>query len=293
MTSKDTRSVTSSQAGPFGNSRSDKQDGQTTGRCGPDHALASHLAQPENTKELMIQGTFGRTYIDSSVPLGRLLSWENRFLVRLAMSGSTESAMILKRKVTPRGRQILRLVPSTRLINGRDFGGSEKWMTPATPGGGKKITSKELKTGKRANGTKAQIALENQMDLTKWLTPTTRDHKDAGNVSFQRRDGTSRLDHVSMQMIAQSKRWPTPTTRDGKDAGPNVNPYHRLYKLPMQLIATGGATGSNATTGKSGAPNPAFAFWLMGFSYPWMLSVARALQTYKRPSRKAELKRGA
>ena len=98
--------------------------------------------------------------------------WEKRLIKNLSAIGSTESAMILSESVTPRGRRILRLAPSTHLTNGRDCGG-----------------------------------------MRNWPTPTTRDWKDTGNVTFQRKDGKSRLDRV-----------------------------------PMQMIATGETTGSNATT---------------------------------------------
>lgn len=76
----------------------------------------------------MIQGTYGRTYFDLPKPGGPLSSWENRLAERLAMVGSTESALIWTEKATPAGRLISRLAPSTPLNNGSDSTGSH-WPT--------------------------------------------------------------------------------------------------------------------------------------------------------------------
>ena len=252
MTSEDTHNATSLQGELFGNSHSDKPDGQTTGQCGQDHALVSLLVQPENSKEPMIQGIYGRTYIDSSVKLDQMSALENRLVVRLATLGSTESAMILRQKATPAGRRILRLVPSTRLTNGRDCVGM-RWQTVTTQDSSGR--------GYQTRHGKIYPTLPGQLDprkLSRWITASARDWKDTPGMATKSGD-RNRIDQCPRQMAAQ---------------------------------ATGETTGSNATTEKRGAPNPAFSFWLMGFSYRWMLSVARALQTYKKPSRKTALKRG-
>lgn len=44
--------------------------------------------------------------------------------------------------------------------------------------------------------------------------------------------------------------------------------------------------GSPATTAKRGAPNPVFAFWLMGFPAEWISGALEAMQLYRRPRRK-------
>ena len=326
MTYSDTHSATSSQGELFGNSHSDKPDGQTTGQCGQDHALVSLLVQPENSKEPMIQGIYGRTYIDSSVKLNQMSALENRLVVRLATLGSTESAMILRQKATPAGRRILRLVPSMRLTNGRDCGGM-RWKTPKASQGGyekqgngsviatlqgemdpsklpkDKWPSPTSSTGGPESGGTTGRKLVTHM-VANWPTPVANpDNKTPkAHLAMKERMGGGRktITDIQVAMKAESGRWKTPTTPNGGRkitekqllTGKRDNGTKAQIALTNEMEATGATTGSNATTEKRGAPNPAFAFWLMGFSYPWMLSVARALQTYKKPSRKTASKRG-
>lgn len=44
--------------------------------------------------------------------------------------------------------------------------------------------------------------------------------------------------------------------------------------------------GSSATTVKRGAPNPVFAFWLMGFPDEWISGALEAMRSYRKPRRK-------
>lgn len=44
--------------------------------------------------------------------------------------------------------------------------------------------------------------------------------------------------------------------------------------------------GSSVTTAKRGAPNPVFAFWLMGFPAEWISGALAAMQSYRKPRRK-------
>ncbi len=96
---------------------------------------ASHSAVRVKEPEKMIQGTYGRTFIDSPVPPGSqdtdLLSlWENRLRVRLATIGSTESALIWRAKESPLGWSISRLAPSTRHTNATALHGQAYHPTP-------------------------------------------------------------------------------------------------------------------------------------------------------------------
>ena len=70
----------------------------------------------------MIQGICGRTFIASSVPAGPLSSWESRLRERLAMVGSTESALIWREKVTPANQLLYQLVPLTPRTFAVEFG---------------------------------------------------------------------------------------------------------------------------------------------------------------------------
>lgn len=63
------------------------------------------------------------------------------------------------------------------------------------------------------------------------------------------------------------KVWPTPT------AGDLFAPLPNNGSTP---------NGSSVTTEKRGAPNPEFAFWLMGFPDVWIYGALLAMQLYRR-----------
>lgn len=122
--------------GVFGPSQLDWLDGPTTGEL---PALPAHASRGQTSalaRVPMIQGICGRTYFELSETRrpqdgGFLSLWENRLADRLAMVGSTESALIWQRKVTPAGRSISRLAPSTLRSNGTDCSGLRYWVAPS------------------------------------------------------------------------------------------------------------------------------------------------------------------
>ena len=111
-----------------------------------------------------------------------------------------------------------------------------------------------------------------------WPTPTTRDHKDTGNLngSMVRRDGKNRADTVPrMAFLAM---WRTPTTEDSADrtfarnsrGEPKLSSEAKFAERPDLWDRHGMVpTGLSATTEKPGALNPQFVCWLMGFPPEW------------------------
>jgi hypothetical protein len=85
--------------------------------------------------------------------------------------------------------------------------------------------------------------------------------------------------------------WSTPRASDGEKGGPNMSFGAGGQPLPAQMhqaimgagtAAIGPApTGSPATTAKRGAPNPVFAFWLMGFPDEWTSGAWEAMQLFR------------
>lgn len=92
---------------------------------------------------------------------------------------------------------------------------------------------------------------------------------------------------------------PTPQARDGmpphkpeyiakhKANGHGMANLNDLLALSSETELTGPTpNGSSATTTKRGAPNPVFAFWLMGFTGEWISGALAAMQSYRKPRRK-------
>lgn len=248
-------------------------------------------------------GTYGPTTFDSSLPAGPLSSWVSRLQQRLARIGSTECMMTWKASATPAGRQLFRLVPSTRHTAVIDCGSSPT-------------------------------------DMALWVTASARDWKDSAGMATTRPDGRSRIDQLPRQ-VAAAALWQTPVADDAPDrligkvnsrgepklsgqvkamwptpraneaTGAKIPPGRQggmalkttallaCWPSPVALdtmarshmrpsrAATGRTTGylseavvsyaatgttpdgSSATTEKPGALNPAFVCWLMGFPQEW------------------------
>lgn len=103
-------------------------------------------------------------------------------------------------------------------------------------------------------------------------------------------DPSSRETGKSLQtyMTAYS---PTPTVADvqgGRKARSGARSSEPLLNgLCYEMEPTGQTpNGLPVTTTKRGAPNPVFAFWLMGFPEEWISGALAAMQSYRKPRRK-------
>jgi len=186
--------------------------------------------------------------ISASVSIGERKGWATP----LAQQANGTPAAFLKRKrdSMARGRSSMGVCLSDLNMQVQAWVPLQVagWPTPMVPNGGRVITQEQLMTGKRANGTKVQIGLENAVTLAGWPTPTTRDHKDG---SF--------CPNVESNALLGRVVW---------TAGP----------LP---------SGSNASTGKPVAYrlNPNFSRWLMGFPAGWANSVPTAMPSSRKSRR--------
>ncbi len=270
----------------------------------------------------MIQGICGRTYFESSappvLPENDLLSlWENRLAARLATVGSTEFALIWRRKTTPAGHAIFRLAPSTRHTNGTGSIGAP-WPTPsvANATGGQSSRSGDRKGEMLLSG------LMREAETSTWSTPRASDGEKGGpNMAFsaggqplpaqmhqneamwrspnvvdakggtRKGEGQVQLTH---QIADTAALWPT---MKSANAGPDYAKLDRSKTgISLQTaMALRDATeltgptpdGSSATTAKRGAPNPVFAFWLMGFPEEWISGALEAMRSYRKPRSKS------
>jgi hypothetical protein len=135
-----------------------------------------------------------------------------------------------------------------------------QWPTPtvADVQGGRKHRS-----GKRSN----ELLLNGLMAAT-WATPMATDPRQG----YQRRPGDKKGSQKSLmtQIV------------DALGLGENVTGFRDATE-PSGAVPS----GSPATTGKRGAPNPAFPCWLMGFPAVWLLGAVSATQSCLRLRRES------
>jgi len=156
-----------------------EQDGPMIVLYGQDRVRASLSARQAKGRGLMMSGTCGPRSTTSSASAALTLSLVNRLQAKTALVGSTLYSLTWKQRATPAGRSISALRASVRRTSVSASGGLEHG----------------------------------------WATPTTRDHKDTGNLetSMHRQSGQLRDDTVPRQ--AWMTGWPTPQMRDSRSGG--------------------------------------------------------------------------
>jgi len=293
MTSEASHSAISSPEEGSGQSHSEWLDGETKDLFGPALAPASPSRRRAKEPEQMIQGICGRTFIGSSVPPASqdsdlLHMWESRLRERLATIGSTESALIWRTKVSPRELLISRLAVSTLHTNGTGSTGSQ-WSTPRASDGEKGGPNQSFTAG--GQPLPAQMHQASPM-----VTPSARDWKDSPGMATSSGD-RNRIDQLPRQMAQEPQAmWATTSVVDSTSRGYQMSGGRKFLSLPGQMderlsgpMEPTGPTpnGSSATTEKRGAPNPAFAFWLMGFPAEWISGALAAMRSYRKQRRKS------
>lgn len=202
------------------------------------------------------------------------------------MVGSTECALIWREKTSPAGFAISRLAPWTPPTSGKGSGGSP-WNTPQAMDGNKGSL------GPRPHDTGVSLPQQIAGTVGQWPTPTLADVQGGRKTRSGKRSNEMLLNGLL------TSPWVTPSARDWKDSAgmattavnPDGSTRARTDQLPRQMAATAApgqtTNGSSATTAKRGAPNPDFAFWLMGWPDEFRRGVLRAIASLPSSRRKS------
>jgi hypothetical protein len=244
---------------------------------GSDFGLSAHWATPR-TVDAPRSAAFQKGCLGLS-PTECLASWPT------PMAGNPGTENYNAAGNTDSSRQ-------TRALMGVDLAGVDRsgWPTP------KEQNARGPSIKRDGLWDKAQLA--------SWATPTTRGHKDTGDLSQSMtawvtpnaRDwkggtvnaGMKTTGHQSLSNKVQLIGWATPAARDHKPT--NTPDYVKGGKYMDQLAnqAVHGLTsnGSPAQTEKPGQLNPEFSLWLMGYPAEWAYSGAQAMQSSRKSRRK-------
>ncbi len=271
-----------------------------TGLSGRPLALASRLALLGGARAFETRGTCGPTFAESLCEFGPLSSWESKFRDSLAEVGSTECSLTWREVATPAGRSMSRLAPSMLPTDAAASSGS-LWRSPAASEPGTRTdgltdaNGRPWRPGRTAydsRGRNCQVGLQQEMRAF-WPTPVARAFEENPEtfrernsaLSHSRAKGTSGRP-LGVAMMAQ---WPTPTVADvtGGRRARGGSRGDELLLNGLMLGRTGRTqSGFRARTVARGAPNPAFACWLMGWPDEVTCGAWRAIASFRKSRRR-------
>jgi hypothetical protein len=158
--------------------------------------------------------------------------------------------------------------------------------TPVKPNGGRRLSAREIETGRRTNGAKAQIDTPNLLRHAETMLPTPT----ATRYGSQSYAAHPEIKRPSLESLLKPETLPTPTKRDSRMDG--WSPAYDRRKSPTMDAVMDGAMTDRAPDKWAGARAlaamlrshgltgtaalPITYGWMMGFPPGWL---ARALRS--------------
>ncbi len=234
---------------------------------------------------------------------------ESRLRARLDVNGSPEYALAWKTWAMPLGQPICALRARARPTLDNGYTG---WPTPTEGNAnGSQMGKDASATGRRPDGSKATVSLNQVASLSGWPTPLGTERNTntniptlnaiaslAGWATPNAGDAKAGQSEKTSQPVALSRQaslagWATTTARDWRsDRSPRTNT--ELYEtkgipLARQVLSVPGADtiSSTAQTGKRAALNPAHSRWLMGYPAEWDFCGATAMLSCRKSRRRS------
>lgn len=235
-------------------------------------ARASHSAPRESARAFPTVGTCGPSLPGSLASAALQSSLANKLQAQMAGFGSPEYSLIWKQWAMPSRVPICAQRARARRISDSDFTG---WHTP-------KATDGSHGGPNQSGGSLPRDAAV----MSGWATPTVRDQRSGKHSLETWRKGARPLNEQAWRVVG----WPTATvndSRNGRNATAVRMPDSKHHTgTTLSDLAFGQTTnGSEVLTANTGALNPAFVCWLMGYPAGWENFAASAT----RLSRKSRL----